>query len=163
MKASRKPRNPNSDRNPVLLICGKSKTKQSHKKECDIHTILKQYDRTGLLTHVSKKPPMFIDLANVPDYRSALNNVNEAETLFYQLPSATRAEFENDPGLFLDFCVDPENEDKLRELGLLPPSGDVAVVSSPGGEPVVVPATGSGEGQGPEGAASGSPDGDLEA
>ena len=38
--------------------------------------------------------------------------------MFEDLPSKARTEFNNDPGTFLDFVQDPENKDKLYDLGL---------------------------------------------
>lgn len=125
------PRNAYSPRHPVKVDTGPGLTKQSFKDQCDIHKILSQYARTGRLTHVSSRPSMFIDVSDLPDYRSALQNVKEAEVLFMSLPSATRLQFKNDPAVFLDFCTDPENEGELRELGLLPPDDIPAVEEAP--------------------------------
>lgn len=95
--------------------------KQSFKEECDINNILAQYAKTGLLTPVTSRPPMFVDVSDVGDYRTALENVRTARDLFMQLPATIRATFDNDPATFLDFASDPDNEDELREMGLLPP------------------------------------------
>ncbi len=110
------------------IKCGKGRTKQSFKDECDIHRILSSYARTGLLTHVAARPGYYADVADMPDYRSALDAVKSAEGLFMALPAVTRSRFENDPAKFLDFCSDSENEAELRELGLLPPEGAPEVV-----------------------------------
>lgn len=135
----------------VTIDCGEGVTKQSFKDECDIHNILRQYARTGLLNHVNTRPPMFVDVANMPDYRTALQNVRDAEDLFMQLPSKTRQRFENDPGVFLDFCNNPENEGELRELGLLPPDTIPGEVEAP---QAATPQPG---GQAPEGGAADPP------
>lgn len=130
------------------------RTKQSFKAECDIHTILKQFKRTGLVNHLEKRPPQFLDLTEVPDYRTALNAVKDTEELFYRLPAKTRARFENDPALFLDFAVDPANESELRDLGFLPPlEGQAAPAEAPG-EASAGPA-----GQGSEATATETPEG----
>ena len=99
---------------------GPTVTKQSMKEECDINNILARYVKTGLLTPVVKRPPMFMDVSNVGDYRTAVENVQQAQELFANLDSGTRARFNNDPAEFLDFAVDNDNRDELRELGLLP-------------------------------------------
>ncbi len=113
----------------VLKECKDDRTKQSFKDECDIDNILKQFKRTGLVTHVSSRPPQFMDVSEVPDYQTALDNVIETGKLFMQLDAETRKRFDNEPSKFLDFCVDPGNEDELRKLGLLPsveaPAGPV--------------------------------------
>ncbi len=119
------------------VVCGAGRTKQSFKDECDIHRILSNYARTGLLTHVAARPGYYADVAEMPDYRSALDAVKSAEALFMALPAVTRSRFENDPAKFLDFCADSENESEMRELGLLPPEGAPEVV--PEAVPEVAP------------------------
>lgn len=103
------------------LDCGtEGGAKQSMREECDINNIVATYAQTGLLTPVNVRPPMFIDVSGVEDYRQALDMVIAADKLFMQLPAKTRALFDNDPAVFLDFSADPQNADELRDLGLLP-------------------------------------------
>ncbi len=104
----------------LVIECTEKGAKQSMKAECDINNILKRYAKTGLLTPVNKRPPMFIDVSDVGDYRTAIENVRAAETEFMRLPAAIRARFGNDPAVFLDFAVDPANEQEMRDMGLLP-------------------------------------------
>ncbi len=110
---------------------GPSRTKQSFKDESDINNIIAQYVRTGLLTPVVDRPPFYVDVSEVGDYRQALENVQLADDLFMDLSPKIRAEFDHSPAEFLDFCSDPANADRMREMGLLPPLDEV--------EPVVVP------------------------
>lgn len=107
-------------RSPFLTL-GKSKTKQSFKAECDINTILKNYKKTGLLSHVSQYQGKYEDLSQPTDYQTALNLVIDAQLAFDTLPSQIRKQFQNDPAQFLNFVDNPENEDKMIEMGLLPP------------------------------------------
>ncbi len=109
------------DRPRVVIECGKIGAKQSFKDECDVNSILARYAKTGLLTPVVSRPGIFVDVSEVGDYRTAIENVRSAEALFMEIPSGIRAEFDNDPAKFLDFCTDPASEDRMRELGLLPP------------------------------------------
>lgn len=149
-----KPRNKYAKRVPVLVHTGPGLTKQSFKDQCDIHKILRQFAKTGMITHVSRRPSMFIDVSELPDYRTAVQHVKDAEVLFMSLPSAVRSEFKNDPAAFLDFCSDPENEGELREMGLLPQ------LDIPGeGEPLA--ATPDPGEQGAEGPAVESPEGET--
>ena len=129
----------------VLVICGDPVAKQDMAAECDVNNIIAQYKRTGLLRSVEARPSFYQDVSEMGDYREALNAVRAAEELFMELPSATRAEFENDPALFLSFASNEENEDYLRSLGLLPK----LPVTVEGSE---TPSAGGGE-QGPNGAA----------
>lgn len=112
--------------------------KQSFRKETDVNLIINRFEKTGLLTPVDSRPPFYMDVSEVGDYRSALENVRRADALFMALPSPVRAEFGNDAAAFLDFCTDPVNEDRMREMGLLPAlpeAAEAAVV--PPAEPEV--------------------------
>lgn len=120
----------------VQLDCGTELiTKQSHKDECDIHNILRQYQRTGIIQHINSQSPLFTDLPSNIDYQDAMNTLIQAQETFAALPSSVRDSFKNDPGVFLAAFTDPAQHDKLRELGLLrpkaqPASQDGAVGSS---------------------------------
>lgn len=96
-------------------------TKQEFKDECDIHNILAQYKRTGIVTHVQNAAPRFEDLPDDIDYQFALNTVIAADDAFMALPASVRAEYNNDPGELLDALHKPENEDKFIKLGLIKP------------------------------------------
>lgn len=94
-----------------------SMTKQSHKDECNINLIIKRHDSTGLLTHVRNMSPTYGEVTG-DDFRDSMEKVIAAEQAFGELPSGLRKEFQNDPALFLDFVHDPENQDRMVELGL---------------------------------------------
>lgn len=108
--------------NRVTLSTGDTlMTKQSHKDECDIHRILRQYQRTGIITHVQSARPQYTDLPDSSDYQTAMNILLEANETFAALPSAVRDYFKNDPAQFLAAFQDGNQADKLREFGLLKP------------------------------------------
>lgn len=96
-------------------------TKQSHKDECDIHNILRQYSRTGVIEHIAKGKASYEHLPDALDYQEALYIQHQAAEVFAQLPAAVRDSFRNDPGLFLAAFQDPAQEARLRDLGLLNP------------------------------------------
>lgn len=100
-----------------------SMTKQEFVRECDIHTIIKQYSTTGMLTHVSAKAAQgaYQDLPDPLDYQESLHILQAAESSFMTLPSSLRARFDNDPGQFLAFTADPKNLPEMRTLGLAIP------------------------------------------
>lgn len=107
----------------ITLDCGTiSLTKQSHKQECDINHILKQYQKTGIITHVQSARPSYTDLPSELDFQSALNTLMEADKAFHALPAPVRAHFDNDPARFLAAFDDPKQHDKLRDFGLLKPT-----------------------------------------
>lgn len=94
-------------------------TKQSHKAECDIHNILRQFQRTGIITHVQNARPTYMDLPSDVDFQQALETMRIAEEAFADLPAAVRSHFENDPKRFLSAFDDPSQEATLRSFGLL--------------------------------------------
>lgn len=107
-------------------------TKQSHKDECDIHRILRQYQRTGIITHVQSARPTYGDLPDAIDYQTSLHLIMEAQETFAALPSSVRERFGNDPGRFLAAFEDPSQEEYLRQMGFLKPKpeADPSIPSS---------------------------------
>lgn len=96
-----------------------ARTQQHFKEECDVNLIMKRFERTGVLDHLSQFEGKYGDFLDVPqDYHSAVNQVIAAQDMFMTLPGAVRALFENDPGKFLAFVDDPANHDRMVELGL---------------------------------------------
>lgn len=107
------------ERERVALHCPEETlTEQHHVDACSISTILNQYDRTGLITHVNRSVASYGDYSEVNEYQEALNTTIRAQNAFDELPSAVRKKFDNDPGQFLEFATNPANIDELVELGL---------------------------------------------
>lgn len=98
----------------------KSMTKQEFVAQCDVNNIMKKYKETGLLDHVNRYQGSYGEFADAPDYHTALNKMHEADAMFMGIPSDIREVFDNDPGKFLEFVMNEENEDEMRDLGLLP-------------------------------------------
>ncbi len=113
---------------------GRTRTKQSEAKATNINTIVSQYDRTGLLP-TDGREALYADVADAPDYRTALDLIGKADELFMGVPATLRARFDNDPAVFLDWTSDPANRDEMVELGLI----EKPVVVEPAVEPVVEP------------------------
>ncbi len=117
---------------------------QQFKEECDINNIMKKYIRTGLVTHVAANAGRFADVSEVGSYQEAIQRVRDTGKFFLGLPVALRAEFENDPAVFLDFISDPRNAAEIEVMGLsevlepdvapVPPV-DPVVVAPEGGDP----------------------------
>jgi phage internal scaffolding protein len=100
-------------------IVGETMTKQQFKDECDVNNILKQYASTGIMPHVNKTNPTYLDLSNTEtDYLQTMNQIYDAQDAFSQLPATVRKRFDNSPISFLDFAMDPKNADELVSLGL---------------------------------------------
>jgi len=107
---------------------GDSLTSQSHKEECDINSILKRWERTGVLEHAQRFEGHYGDFTSIPDFHQAQNAIIQAREMFMTLPAKTRKRFGNDPGEFLDFVSDPENKAAMQDMGLLEPE---AVIEAP--------------------------------
>jgi phage internal scaffolding protein len=99
---------------------GESLTQQHMQKECDIREIIKKHDRTGIINHVNRGVAQYGDYSEVNEYREALDLVNNAMGSFMGLPADIRKMFDNDPGEFFEFATNPDNADKMVELGLAP-------------------------------------------
>lgn len=133
---------------PVKMeITGPSLAKQSFRDECDINTIMAKYQKTGLIDHVNQFRGDYADLPSSMDYHEALSRQIEAKEAFESLPSGIRTKFDNDPGKFLAFVEDDNNEDELVEMGLAhaPPKtlaeGPGATPEVPEEPPATLPAT----------------------
>ncbi len=109
------------DRTRVQLMCDpeEARTEQHHKDECDVNQILKKFTRTSLAEFNAQHRPNYGDLSNF-DYMDAQYRMAEANSMYEELPSAIRNQFDG-PGDFLKFVQDESNEDKMRELGILNP------------------------------------------
>lgn len=120
----------------VTLDCGDvMMTKQSHKDECDIHNILRQYQRTGIINHINTNQPLYSDLPSNIDYQSSMNLLLEAQEAFASLPSKVREHFSNDPGRFLAAFNDPSQAETLRGFGLLKPKPPESQAATAGAAP----------------------------
>ncbi len=117
----------------------KTRTRQSEAKAADINNIVQQYNRTGFLPQVSREG-LFVDVSEMPDYRTSLDMIRRADDMFMDLPAEIRAKFENDPAVFLDWTSDPKNRDEMIELGMLPAPDVVEPAVEPVVEPEVPPA-----------------------
>lgn len=97
----------------------KSLTHQSMAPECDINTIMKKYERTGVLEHRNRFQGAYGDFTHAPaDYHASMNAVLAAEEMFSTLPARVRRRFHNDPGAFIEFTADPENAEEMVAMGL---------------------------------------------
>ena len=82
-------------------------TEQSHKAACDINNIMARYVKTGTLDHVRKYEPVYADVSP-GEYHDAMNVIADTKTMFEELPSQLRRQFQNDPEEFLRFCATEE-------------------------------------------------------
>lgn len=93
-------------------------TEQSHKDTCNINKIIRKYDKTGLIRHVSTIEAKFGSLSG-DDFKTMVDRVMEARRMFNELPANVRKRFENDPGKLLEFMEDGANRQEAIDLGLI--------------------------------------------
>lgn len=105
----------------VLNTGQDSYVQQEFKDSTDINVILAKYKRTGVLEHARVYQGQYGDFTDITDYHSAMNVVKAADEMFMGLPAQVRKLFSNDPGEFLEFAENPENREKMIELGLIEP------------------------------------------
>ena len=106
---------------PVKAHVGEGSTvQQQFKESTDINNIMKKYEKDGVLLHVNRYQGAYGDFTVLPDFQTAMHKMMDAQDMFMTLPASIRKKFNNDPGEFVEFATDPENQDQLRELGLAP-------------------------------------------
>lgn len=102
-----------------------SRTKQEFKQECDLNHIMKRFKKVMGVDFLNRYSGVvggqFGDFSNVPDFRTARDQVKRMEEVFMALPAKVRSRFNNDPAELLDFVDDPMNLEEARSLGLAKP------------------------------------------
>lgn len=94
--------------------------KQSFKEECDINTIVERFG-LGYELPENTRIPQYGDFSDITDFHTAMNATAKAKEAFDQLPAEIRSKFNNDPGAYVDFCLNPENREELKKMGLISP------------------------------------------
>ncbi|QXP44343.1 MAG: internal scaffolding protein [Arizlama microvirus] len=97
---------------------GPSATKISHKDECDINSIMRRYEKTGILPDLIKAQPEYGDFAQMASFQEAQNIVVLANEQFAALSAHVRERFGNSPAKFLEFAQNPRNQEEMVSLGL---------------------------------------------
>lgn len=104
-----------------------SRTKQEFVEQSDVNTIMTKFQKTGQIDpRLDRGPGRYGDFTSSMDYHSTLNAIVQAQEAFYDLPSALRARFHNDPGELLAFLEDDKNRAEAIELGLVNPPAEEA-------------------------------------
>lgn len=126
------------------IKCNKAegKTQQSFKAECDINTIVNNYNKTGLWSNslrIATVQPMFADFTNVPDFVESQNKIARAKELFEALPISIKKRFNHNPQELLEFVYNKENEEEAIKLGFLNPKEEPKPTPAPAPEPQKTP------------------------
>lgn len=103
---------------PVVEIPPEEDLTQQHfEKECNINSIVANYQKTGVLPTAMIREVQFGEVG--PDLISSLTKIKEAKEQFQRLPAKIRDQFQNDPDKFLVFLNDPANYEKAVKLGIV--------------------------------------------
>ncbi len=111
------PKNAYSPRNSVVSPCGDGAAQQQFAEDCDVNKIMQRFQKTGAIDHVAKHQPEY-GFASPMQYHDSMNLLTKADSMFNELPSNIRNEFNNNPQAFLEFVQDPKNADRAKELGI---------------------------------------------
>jgi len=96
-----------------------SKTQQHMKDQCDINQILKRYEKTGMISHLSKSQGQYGDFSKYSDFQTNLNTVKDALQSFDALPAQFRKRFANNPEKLIEFISNDSNREEAEKLGLV--------------------------------------------
>lgn len=103
---------------------GPSMTRQEMAAECDINTIMAQYDKyiSDPMMLLRQQGERYLPLDEMPQtLMESMQILQDASQAFYSLPAVVRKEFDNDPVAFTDYALDPNNIDQMRDWGLARP------------------------------------------
>lgn len=106
---------------------GESLTQQHFADESEINNIIRSHDRNGVIDHIQRGNAIYGDFSEITDLSDALVQIQEAQKEFLNIPSEIRERFKNDAGEFFKYASNPDNEDGMREMGLLNPTKSSAM------------------------------------
>jgi hypothetical protein len=93
------------------------RVEQHHKDEVNINNIVRKHG-IELISKVAALQSFEFDDVTGNDFQESMNAMLKAKDTFEQVPSKIRKQFDNNPAKFLDFVYNPDNQDKLVEMGL---------------------------------------------
>lgn len=96
---------------------GVKPAKQEFKDDADINSIMRKFQKTGVINHSAKYQPVYGETSPLT-YHESMNVIKAADTMFFELPSSLRKKFENSATKFLEFVQDEKNFEEAQELGL---------------------------------------------
>lgn len=97
-----------------------SMTSQDYKDDCDINFIVANNTPETLQAKINlgAQQAQYLDLSDVGDMLSNMDNIAKNKELFESLPSSERAVYNHDFRQFLSAAVDPANHQHFVDLGL---------------------------------------------
>jgi len=106
---SEKVKNPKVNSEPSV-------TKQSYAEALNIDNIIRRLGQAPI--QAAQDFEAIYGEFDSTDLHDCMDKVNNANRLFAEVPSNIRGQFENNPGLYIDFVTNPDNLEKVREMGL---------------------------------------------
>lgn len=97
------------------------KTRQSDADAADVNIIIERMLAGQLprpVVDAAALDAMFLDVSNIPDYRTAFEEVDKARETFEKLSATQRLVFENSPVRLLD-AIDRQDRGLLEKAGLV--------------------------------------------
>lgn len=123
---------------PVRVLSlpkGEDRTQQHFREEVNINQIIAKYQKTNILTHVTKNRVRFGEFLELADHAVNLDKVAKAQQSFDQLPSQLRNQFNNSIEGFFSFIQKPENKDQCIKWGIFDPPKEAKVGTPTAPEP----------------------------
>lgn len=111
----------NSPKIPGFSSEMESRVQEQFADACQTDTIIRKYNSMGVNPFISAGGSQYLDTTQIPDFVCANNAQVKVREYFEGLPSDIRLEFNNDPMQFAEVVSDPQNQDYLREIGVLEP------------------------------------------
>jgi len=97
------------------LVYDDGRTKQSFRDSADINKMLAKAMKTGAISHLEEYEAQYGDFEAF-DFFEAQNTLAKANSIFAELPSELRQEFNQSPGQFFSFVNDPDNVGNLGKI-----------------------------------------------
>ena len=113
-------------------VSGPSQVNASFLEECDVNNVILRFAGTGELPpRLNAAQAEFLDVSDIPEFHSALNQAHAAQEAFDLLPAHVRAFVNHDPGQLI------EAYDYLSRLRASEPDVTVPVTPAPPATPPV--------------------------
>ncbi len=113
------------------------KTKQEFQFDADPNTLMKQYSKTGKkdLFEQTQKIALAGDFSQIPDFFTALLQVQEVREDYENLPIAIKRATHNSPNELFELMSDPDRRDQCVELGLFEDTAEQQTIPTAPPEP----------------------------
>lgn len=98
---------------------GRKLVKQSLRDSTDINKLMARWEQHGMAIPSSGNEPVYGDFSDRRSYQECVDRVMAIGSDFMALPAQVRKACENDPGVFVEMCSNPDRLDELKKLGLV--------------------------------------------